>query len=121
MTIVKPDSPPPAYSAIPSIASPALSANQSASSSYSQPSLVPAPSGPPFAIHQHNPHTYGPTPILQQQAALLPYYDPRSPYSIEQAVSRARWRFVGAILWAIGIWIAFGLVTGGIVIDIRRL
>ena len=39
---------------------------------------------------------------------------------MEQAVSRARWRFVGAFLWAIGIYAACGLITGGIVIDVRR-
>lgn len=44
---------------------------------------------------------FGPTPISQQQGLLLPYYDARSPYSIEQADARTRWRFLGALLWAI--------------------
>ncbi|KAI5119599.1 hypothetical protein M0805_005769 [Coniferiporia weirii] len=113
MTTAKPDSPPPAYSSIPTIPSPI---QQTASTSHSHPHPHPHPQPGPAAAH----HVYGPTPIMQQQGILLPYYDPRSPYSIEQAVSRARWRFIGAISWAVGIWIAFGLVTGGIVIDIRR-
>ena len=45
---------------------------------------------------------HGPTPILQQQT-LLPYYDPRSVYSVHEASSRARWRFLGAIAWAYGL------------------
>jgi hypothetical protein len=46
---------------------------------------------------------FGPTPLAlpQQQAVLLPYYDARSPHSIAMAVRRARWRFVGAVMWAI--------------------
>ena len=123
------DSPPPAYSDIPSIPTDSHSA---------QPSVAPstAPSGlnpieTPFAgpaFHHHNVHShtfvYGPTPFPHQSQngvlLPLPYYDPHSPYSMEQAISRARWRFFGALLWAIGIWIAFGIVTGGIVVDIHR-
>ena len=62
---------------------------------------------------------YGPTPIAQTQT-VLPYYDPRSPYMREQAIIRARWRFMEALAWALGIWVAVGIVTGGIVIDVRR-
>lgn len=129
MTVVKTDSPPPAYSTIPSIPSPAPSPTQHSSSTATanpQDSLAAQyaynnDSGAPgFQPHAHHAHAHGPTPIAQQQGALLPYYDPRSPYSMDQAVSCARWRFIGAILWALGIWVAFGIVTGGIVVDIRR-
>ncbi|KAH9939248.1 uncharacterized protein BXZ73DRAFT_99451 [Epithele typhae] len=44
--------------------------------------------------------SWGPTPIAQQ-AALLPYYDPRSPHAVAAAATRARWRFVSAALWAV--------------------
>ncbi|KAG2369731.1 hypothetical protein BDR07DRAFT_1388199 [Suillus spraguei] len=57
------------------------------------------------------PH-FGPTPLLQSDPTLglLPYYDPRSPYAIAEATSRARWRFICASLWAIGIvmWVVAG-------------
>lgn len=127
MTIIKDDSPPPAYSAIPSIDSAATDRSPE------RPSSSQAPSAPlPFPVYgtsfpselpEHTQHqAYGPTPLPQQlqQGTLLPYYDPRSPYAMEQAVSRARWRFVGAFLWAIGIYAACGFITGGIIIDVRR-
>ncbi|THH11932.1 hypothetical protein EW145_g339 [Phellinidium pouzarii] len=116
MVTTKPDSPPPAYSTIPSIPSP-VQQSESSPHSLSGSASIPYVTGP---FHHQQGTTYGPTPILQQQGCLLPYYDPRSPYSMEQAASRARWRFIGALAWAVGIWIAFGIVTGGIVIDIRR-
>ncbi|KAL5507916.1 hypothetical protein ACEPAH_5534 [Sanghuangporus vaninii] len=118
MTIIKNDSPPPAYSAIPSIDSTDSSAERpSASSSQAPSSTLPFPvygTSFPSELPEHPQHqVYGPTPLPQQlqQGALLPYYDPRSPYAMEQAVSRARWRFIGALLWAIGIYAAFGLLS----------
>jgi len=59
---------------------------------------------------------YGPTPIVQQQAALLPYYDPRSMYSVNEAAARARWRFVGAVFWAYGI---IGVLIWAGVVDVE--
>ena len=58
----------------------------------------------------HTTPLFGPTPISQQQGMLLPYYDPRSPYSIEQADARTKWRFLGALFWAIIILSALALV-----------
>ncbi|GBE80116.1 hypothetical protein BKA93DRAFT_770946 [Sparassis latifolia] len=54
---------------------------------------------------------YGPTPIAQY-THLLPYYDLRSPYALAEAGSRARWRFVGAMVWAVAILLLAGFVTG---------
>src|ERR1700733_12991268 len=73
-----------------------------------QPFFAPLPSPP---SHSHT--LFGPTPISQQQGLLIPYYDQHSPYAIEQAASRARWRFFGGILWAVSI---FGIasVIGGV-------
>ena len=86
----------------------------------------PVPSTPPFFhpvnphIHHSHPHVYGPTPLPQTVGSVLPYYDPRSPYSLEQAGRRARWRFFGALIWALGIWTAIGLVTGSIIVERRH-
>ncbi|KAG8218519.1 hypothetical protein J3R82DRAFT_4157 [Butyriboletus roseoflavus] len=57
--------------------------------------------GPQFAP----PSSFGPTPLMQSQPTLglLPYYDPHSTYSIEAATLRARWRFIGAAFWVIGL------------------
>jgi len=54
---------------------------------------------------------YGPTPI-QQQTQLLPYYDPRSPYAMAEANSRARWRFITAFLWAVALVGLMSFLTG---------
>lgn len=97
--------PPPAYDDV--------AARQSTSANQLEAQPVPHE---PLA---RRPDTYGPTPI-QQQALLVPYYDPHSPYMREQATIRARWRFLEAWIWAMGIWVAMGVVTGGIVIDVRR-
>ncbi|KAG9317342.1 hypothetical protein JVU11DRAFT_1541 [Chiua virens] len=50
------------------------------------------------------PTPFGPTPFTQSQPTLdlLPYYDPRSAHSIEAATLRARRRFIGAAVWAVG-------------------
>ena len=65
------------------------------------PTLFNAQSGGQCAPHLR----FGPTPLVQSEPTLgvLPYYDPQSPYALEAAVSRARWRFFGAVAWAIGI------------------
>ncbi|KAF9226717.1 hypothetical protein BS17DRAFT_776027 [Gyrodon lividus] len=113
-----PDTPPPAYS----IRVPDPNLQQCPSSSQHSPtntmpgqypnraqSLFSSNSGPHFAPPPH----FGPTPLMQSQPTLglLPYYDPHSPYSIEAATSRARWRFIGAALWAVGL-IVFLLLLG---------
>jgi hypothetical protein len=103
--ITHPASPMPTYSDqgyFAPLSSPPLSAN---------PLALPAfPQNPP---QTH----FGPTPISnsQQQGLLnipLPYYDPRSPYAIEQAISRARWRFIGGLLYAVGIFAVVGMFVG---------
>ncbi|CAL1700104.1 unnamed protein product [Somion occarium] len=83
----KPSSPPPAYSEFAEPISP-----------------------PPGSTHQ----PYGPTPapLLQRQTHVLPYYDPRSDHSLVEAVSRARWRFVGAVAWAVVIMALAGMAMG---------
>ena len=141
----KPDTPPPAYAPMaPSIPSIPTSSSGTGSTFSPPSSAAPSTSQPyPYNAGQlsqqqrsansntmagqyqyQSPHAgqpYGPTPLsATQQAALLPYYDPRSPYALEQAVKRARWRFIGAMLWAVGIWVGVGLITGGIVVDIRH-
>ena len=67
--------------------------------------FIPSPAFPTHA-------GYGPTNIIQQATHVLPYYDPRSPYAIAEANSRARWRFVGAVCWAVLILALMSLVTG---------
>lgn len=123
MAAGKDDAPPPPYSALPSIDSTDASVErQSGSTDPPLNEATIAGAGGVFPQQQQPHRAYGPTPIPQQlqQGVLLPYYDPRSPYAMQQAVSRARWRFAGALVWALGIWVAFGILTGGIVIDIRR-
>ncbi|KAI8982776.1 hypothetical protein BD414DRAFT_491094 [Trametes punicea] len=95
--------PPPAYSEHPDSQLPQPPPNTSASASpYT---AVGAPL--PFPAHAG----YGPTPIAQQ-TQLLPYYDPRSPYAIAEANSRARWRFIEAVLWAVIILGFVSFLTG---------
>lgn len=103
-----PDTPPPEYSVH------VLNQQDSRSSQHSlanailahypnrEQSLFSSNSGPQFAP----PPPFGPTPLMQSQPTLglLPYYDPHSPYSIEAATSRAKWRFIGAAFWAIGLF-----------------
>ena len=104
----KPSSPPPAYTEI-EIAGPPPPQLQShqTSSPYNPHAALSSPS-------QFPSHTgYGPTSIVaQQQAALIPYYDPRSPHAIAQAGSRARQRFLSAIAWAICILFLAGFIMG---------
>ena len=105
----KPPTPPPAYSEADSLfAVPPVPQSGPMPSYADQPFFAPLPSPP------SHPHAlFGPTPISQQQGLLIPYYDQRSPYAIEQATSRARWRFFGGVLWALGIF-AIVLVIGGV-------
>ncbi|KAL4081528.1 hypothetical protein V8B97DRAFT_2001685 [Scleroderma yunnanense] len=85
-----PDEPPPAYSE-------AMPGHYP----YRVPTLFNAQIGGQYASHPR----FGPTPLAQSEPTLgvLPYYDPQSPHSLETAVSRARWRFVSAALWAVGV------------------
>ncbi|OJA19321.1 hypothetical protein AZE42_00414 [Rhizopogon vesiculosus] len=57
------------------------------------------------AASSFTPPHFGPTPLLQSEPTLglLPYYDPRSPYAIAEATTRAQRRFICASLWAVGI------------------
>ncbi|KAI0774737.1 hypothetical protein BD413DRAFT_670087 [Trametes elegans] len=90
----KPLTPPPAYSEHPQ-------ANEQSASPHQSTSTSPyTPVGPPLPFPVHA--GYGPTPIAQQ-TELLPYYDPWSPYAVAEATSRARWRFIEAVLWAVSI------------------
>lgn len=73
--------------------------------------------GSPLAFPAHP--GYGPTPIANQHTHVLPYYDPRSPYAIAEANSRARWRFVGAFIWALLI-LAILSVLCGVEVQIQR-
>ncbi|KAF8309331.1 hypothetical protein DL93DRAFT_2085749 [Clavulina sp. PMI_390] len=52
--------------------------------------------------------------------AFVPYYDPRSTYSLEVARQRAWSRFVGALLWALVVYVVAGFITGGIVVDAQN-
>ncbi|KAH0839804.1 hypothetical protein J3R83DRAFT_749 [Lanmaoa asiatica] len=102
-----PDTPPPEYSVhVPSQqSSPSSQCSLVNAMSGHYPnreqSLFSSSSGPQFAP----PPPFGPTPLVQSQPTLglLPYYDPHSPYSIEAATSRARWRFIGAAFWVISL------------------
>jgi hypothetical protein len=109
----KPSSPPPAYVEVdPS--------QQHASSSRPQPPPQSASyPADPSSLH-HTAGYYGPTPILaQQQTHILPYYDPRSPYSVTEATSRARWRFLGALFWALLILSVTSAICG-MEVEIQR-
>ncbi|OSD04437.1 hypothetical protein PYCCODRAFT_1476002 [Trametes coccinea BRFM310] len=99
----KPPTPPPAYSEQPEGHQQHSTPDQSASTSPYTPIGAPLP----FPAHAG----YGPTPI-PQQTQLLPYYDPRSPYALAAARSRARWRFIEAVLWAVVILGFVSFLTG---------
>jgi hypothetical protein len=69
---------------------------------------TPSQLPPPGPAHNE----FGPTPLTTQTLTPYAYYDARSPYSLTQADTRARRRFIVAALWAFGLWFAFGcLVT----------
>lgn len=117
--------PPPAYTdSLPTfiITFPTSPMPQYPDQGYFAPLSSPPLSSSPLALpafSQNPPQShFGPTPISssQQQGLLnipLPYYDPRSPYAIEQALSRARWRFFGGFLCAVGI---LATVTAGMLV-----
>ncbi|KAI9574801.1 hypothetical protein HD554DRAFT_2011762 [Boletus coccyginus] len=115
-----PDTPPPEYSVhVPNQRSPRSSQHSLVNVipghyPHREQSLFSSSSGPQFPT----PSPFGPTPLVQSQPTLglLPYYDPHSPYSIGAATSRARWRFIGAAFWAIGLFICLFLlaVLGGL-------
>lgn len=94
-----PTSPPPAYTD--------LTVGASSSSESTDPNDYNSVAPPPPTQSG-----FGPTPLFQQQAILLPYYDPRSPHSIALAVSRARWRFFEAAVWGIGLWMICMAIVG---------
>ncbi|KLO19920.1 hypothetical protein SCHPADRAFT_898489 [Schizopora paradoxa] len=123
MAILKDDqleAPPPPYAAIPSISTESSSTESTGNRGESSSEPYAFPNSSLMPVPQHHP-AYGPTPITsQEQSLVLPYYDPRSPYAMQQALARARWRFFSALLCAIGIWAAVGIVTGSIVVDVRR-
>jgi hypothetical protein len=64
---------------------------------------------PPRPQH-HN--LYGPTPLSSSPLVPYAYYDAHSPHSLSEADSRARWRFLGAVVWGFCIWMLIGLVVG---------
>lgn len=114
------ENPPPPYAAIPSISTESSSSDSGGNRGESSSGPYAFPNSNLMPVPQHHP-AYGPTPITsQEQRLVLPYYDPRSPYAMQQALSRARWRFFSALLYVFGIWFAIGIVTGSIVIDVRR-
>jgi hypothetical protein len=100
----KPSSPPPAYTEV-------------------DPALLPSSSGTSSSPTGFTTRTgttgYGPTSITAQQQTILPYYDPRSPHALAEAMSRARWRFLGALFWAVLILACTSLLLG-IEVDIQR-
>lgn len=101
----KPSSPPPAYTEI----------DQGQSSEVSR-----MDNNGPFPSASFPEHSgYGPTNIIQQQANLLPYYDPRSPYALAEASSRARWRFILAFCWAVLIIATLSILMGA-ELDIQK-
>ncbi|KAL4263237.1 hypothetical protein AB1N83_005768 [Pleurotus pulmonarius] len=100
----KPDDSPPPYTLMDE------SGNQGASSSAPPGgppnTIVVTPPSPvngsrPISPSQRQVQLFGPTPLQQSQPLLIPYYDPHSPYSLSQADSRTRWRFIGAVLWTV--------------------
>jgi hypothetical protein len=121
--VLNPEVPPPAYSAHPDNSGPSGQLQRPNSPHERIPGAYPhrvssffgANTTPSFTPPP--PPHFGPTPLLTSDPTLglLPYYDPRSPYAIAEAASRARWRFIGASLWAIGIvmWlVAVGAFRG---------
>jgi len=70
---------------------------------------------------------WGPTPLRPGASPTqwgeglpMPVYDPNSQHSLEMAGRRARSRFFRALFWALMIWLAVGLLFGGIEADIQR-
>jgi len=90
--------------------------------SHPPPSYNESTATQPLVVHPGTsgvPHTsagYGPTPIGQQQQAVLPYYDPRSAHSAQAAKRRAKERFAGAVLWVV---IIFALLSVLVWMNVR--
>jgi len=49
---------------------------------------------------------------VQQEALLLPYFDPRSAFALQEAAARAKWRFLLALIYALIIMFVLGIATG---------
>lgn len=123
-TNIKINSPPPAYAVLPPDQEPPATSSQwqmppaSPSSPPLQHTLTPdnpnlqhqpLPYHPlPTAHEIHHPQV-GPTPISSQYP-LLPYAYYDSP---AVADGRARWRFVSAFMFGIGVWVIAGIIIGG--------
>ncbi|KAF8607672.1 hypothetical protein BDV93DRAFT_519690 [Ceratobasidium sp. AG-I] len=118
---MQPDSPPPPY------------ANKAQGT---QAGSVPYPPPHPFnGSHAEGPFAtpprprspYGPTPIglrSPEGVGILPYYNPQAFHTQElfvEAESRARWRFFGAFMWAVFIWVLVGALTGTAVVESRAM
>ncbi|KAH7930637.1 hypothetical protein BV22DRAFT_44159 [Leucogyrophana mollusca] len=129
----KPDTPPPAYSI--HIPDPDAGSGPSSESTPPQSAHSNSPP-PPFESRLNRPQhpqlpsfgafapplAFGPTPLGQAEPTLglLPYYDPRSPYAIAAAASRARWRFVGAAVWALGLLVVLLMVAAWSSVRVRE-
>ena len=123
-----PPSLPPTYAEV--TATRPQQAQRGSQSPVTSPYPVQLPLPQPASQHRHETmpgppplRAYGPTPLAASQSAMmpvLPYYDPRSPWAMEVATSRARRRFFGALLWGFVIWLAIGSLVGGVVGDARR-
>ncbi|KDQ21117.1 hypothetical protein BOTBODRAFT_27115 [Botryobasidium botryosum FD-172 SS1] len=115
-----PDGPPPPYHlSPPSAGSPSREYSPARGNGAHNPyGPTPLPS-----FHYPNPDTVSlpQTPLFVTQHGLpLPYYDPTSPHSVRLARQRARWRFWGALVWALGLYVIFGLFVGSIGWDLAR-
>lgn len=100
----KPSSPPPAYTEL------------DPSNPFSEPSSSSSSTPPPHS----QPHFSGPTPQTQLLPTHVPYYDPQSTYSVAEAAGRARWRFLVALMWAVGILLVVSVVMGMEVLIVER-
>ncbi|KAG1755418.1 hypothetical protein EDB19DRAFT_1661192 [Suillus lakei] len=118
---VNPEVPPPAYSAPPHNLGPSGPLQRPSSPHERIPGAYPQRGSSFFGANATPsfipPPNFGPTPLLHSDPTLglLPYYDLRSPYAIAEATSRARWRFICASLWAVGIFmwlVAVGTFRG---------
>ncbi|KAG8880065.1 hypothetical protein FRB97_001110 [Tulasnella sp. 331] len=110
----EPDTPPPTYTATTT----SNGAGSSAAGDLERGGVPTQPKDTPQVAR------YGPTPLMtaghQNQSLPMPVYDPHSAYSIALATSRARRRFFSALFWAFLIWMALGMLLGGIEADINR-
>lgn len=100
----KTPTPPPAYSEATRTGEPGAASPQGG---YSPPPITHTiPSN-----HLMSPGQFGPTPAQNLQLPYA-YYDPHSLHSVQQADSRARWRFIRAMVWAVGLWCLLGMLIG---------